>query len=141
MSWPSAAELDDLVVRFHARTLLKSEWTHRAHLAVGTWHVHQIGPDDALLRLRVGIRLLNDAHGTPNTDSNGYQETITRAYVQLIAGFVAGHAGTAPADCVQAILASPLASNDALLAYYSKDLLMSVEARRNWVEPDRRGLS
>jgi hypothetical protein len=137
VSWPSIEELDDLVSRFQARTLPKSEWTHQAHLAVGTWHVHRLGPDQALLRLRSGIRLLNDRHGTPNTDSSGYHETITRAYVMLLAAFIAGRDGQPEANCAQALLASPLATRDALLTYYSKDLLMSVQARNEWVEPDR----
>jgi predicted HD phosphohydrolase len=136
MGWPTAEELDDLVARFQSRTLPKSEWTHQAHLAVGTWHVHRLGPDEALLRLRSGIRLLNDSHGTPNTDSTGYHETITRAYVMLLAAFIADRDGQPAAYCAQALLASPLAARDALLTYYSKDLLMSVQARLDWVEPD-----
>lgn len=137
MSWPSTEELDDLVSRFHARTLPKSEWTHQAHLAVGTWHVHRLGPDEALLRLRSGIRQLNDAHGTPNTDSSGYHETITRAYVILLADFMTARDGETAAACAQALLASPLARRDALLTFYSKERLMSVAARREWVEADR----
>jgi hypothetical protein len=140
VSWPSTNELDDLVARFHARTLPKSEWTHQAHLAVGTWHVHRLGPDQALPRLRSGIRRLNDSHGTPNTDTSGYHETMTRAYVMLLAAFIAGRDGQAAADCAEALLASRLAARDALLMYYSKDRLMSVEARRAWVEPDLRPL-
>jgi len=137
MGWPTAEELDDLVARFQSRTLPKSEWTHEAHLAVGTWHVHRLGPDEALLRLRSGIRLLNDSHGTPNTDSSGYHETITRAYVMLLVAFIADRDGRPAADCAQALLASPLVARDALLTYYSKDLLMSVQARLEWVEPDQ----
>jgi hypothetical protein len=137
VNWPSTKELDNLVSRFHARTLPKSEWTHQAHLAVGTWHVHRLGPDQALLRLRSAIRLLNDSHGTPNTDSSGYHETITRAYVMLLAAFIAGRNGLPAAECAQALLASPLAARDALLTFYSKERLMSVAARREWMEPDR----
>jgi hypothetical protein len=137
MNWHTQPELDDLVARFRAGTLPKSEWTHLAHLAVGTWHVHRIGPDGALAELREGIRRLNDAHGTANTDTGGYHETITRAYVRLIASFLSGCDGMEPADCVRAILASPLSARDVLLIYYSNGVLMSVEARRGWVEPDR----
>ena len=37
---------------------------------------------------------------------------------------------------VRELLASPLVARDALLACYSKGRLFSVEARREWVEPD-----
>ncbi|MDX2169496.1 MAG: hypothetical protein SF182_20675 [Deltaproteobacteria bacterium] len=117
-----------------------AEWTHRAHLAVGTWHVLRFGPDEALRRLRSGIRALNDAHGTPNSDTRGYHETITRAYVTLIADFLSTRAGTSPADAAHALLRSPLAGKDALLRYYSRPCLGSVTARRGWVAPDLRQL-
>jgi len=140
-AWPTTAELDDLVSSFRLRTLPKSAWTHRSHLAVGMWHVRRYGPAEALSKLRTGIRCLNDSHGTPNTDRHGYHETMTRAYVALIADFLSScpENGT-PADCVQALLTSPLAGRDVLLDYYSKDRLMSVAARRRWLEPDRRTL-
>jgi hypothetical protein len=134
--WPDAAQLEDLVARFHARAVPKVQWTHAAHLAVGTWHVRAHGPDRALELLRSGISRLNDTHGTPNDDGGGYHETITRAYIQLLAEFLAARSERPTAACVQELLASPLAARDALMRYYSKALLMSVRARRGWVEPD-----
>jgi len=136
MSWPTTDELDDLVARFGDRTLPRVEWTHRAHLAVGTWHVHRYGPARALELLRVGITRLNEAHGTVNDDNGGYHESVTRAYVQLLSAFVASRADRSAADCAQALLAGPLAAKKALLTYYSAKNLMSVAARRGWVEPD-----
>ena len=136
MPWPTSDELGDLVARFRARTLPKPEWTHLAHLAVGLWHVREHGPDRALELLRTGITRLNEAHGTVNGDDSGYHETITRAYVCLLSEFIRRHPGLAVADCVQAVLASPLAGKAALLRYYSKESLRSVPARKGWVEPD-----
>ena len=133
----SDAELDALVRRFRERTLPKAEWTHAAHLAVGTWHVQRYGAAAAIPRLRDGIRALNGTHGTANTDSSGYHETITCAYAHLIAGFLAAcPERMSLAERVEALLASPLARKDALLEYYSRDRLMSVAARRDWKDPD-----
>jgi hypothetical protein len=85
---------------------------------------------------------LNEAHGTPNSDTRGYHETITRAYLLLIAAFLAACAREDSLERrVQLLLASALAVRGALLAYYSEGLLMSVAARRAWVEPDRAALS
>jgi hypothetical protein len=139
--WTSDTEVDAFVLRFLERTLPKSEWTHAAHLAVGTWHVHHHGAAKAVELLRKRIQALNESHGTPNTDSGGYHETITCAYAHLIADFLAGcREGTTLADRVQVLLASPLASNSALLEYYSRDRLISVAARQGWVAPDLRQL-
>ncbi len=140
-SRPTRDEFADLLWRFRRRTLPKSSWTHAAHLAVGLWHVRRYGPERALPLLRARIRRLNDAHGTPNSETQGYHETITRAYVGLIAALLGAlPPGTPVIDCVRSLFASPVSAKDALLMYYSKDRLMSVEARRQWIEPDRRPL-
>jgi hypothetical protein len=136
MTWTNDAQLDDFVVRFLNRTLPQSEWTHAAHLSVGAWHVHRFGVEEAVNRLRQAIRALNESHGTANTDSGGYHETITRAYALLIAEFLSGQREGTLAQRVGALLASPLAHKNALLEYYSKERLMSVAARGEWSGPD-----
>ena len=130
-------DLDDFAARFAACRIPKSEWTHLAHLAIGMWHVHQYGADEALTRLRNGIRRLNDSHGTLNTETSGYHETVTRAYVQLLSQFLDACPSAMPlAERVSLLIASPLADKAALLRFYSRERLMSPEARANWVEPD-----
>jgi hypothetical protein len=131
------ADLDEAARRFESCQISKAEWTHQAHLAIGMWHVYTYGPDDALKRLRVGIRRLNDSHGTPNTETNGYHETITRAYVDVLSLFLAASDNSIPlAARVVQLLSGPLAARDVLLRFYSRELLMSKRARAEWVEPD-----
>jgi hypothetical protein len=133
----NVARLDDLAERFAAATIPASEWTHQMHLTIGAWHVARLGADAAIDRLRAGIRRLNAAHGTIDSDTRGYHETITRAYVQLVDAFLRARPGGEPlATSVAALLASPFAARDILTRHYSKALLFSVEARRGWVEPD-----
>ena len=60
-------DINDLGARFEACAIRKDEWTHAAHLVVGLWHVHRYGADDALARLRAGIRRLNENHGGVNS--------------------------------------------------------------------------
>ncbi len=130
-------DLWTLAVRFETGAIPATEWTHETHLTVGAWHVVRFGPDGALERLRTGIRRLNAAHGTVDSDTRGYHETITRAYVRLIAAFLrARPAGEGLVGSVAALLGSPLAARDVLTRHYSRPLLFSVTARRGWVEPD-----
>ncbi|MBS0373739.1 MAG: hypothetical protein JSR73_04125 [Proteobacteria bacterium] len=136
MSYRTAAELDALVQAFESCTLPKAEWTHAAHLTVGLWHVERYGPGAALLRLRAGIRRLNESHGVENTATGGYHETITAAYVTLLAEFAERFAALAPVARTAVLLSGPLAERHALLAFYSKTRLMSVEARLGLVQPD-----
>ncbi len=129
--------LDDLVARFASATLPKAEWTHAAHLSVGAWHVSRFGREEALARLRIGIRRLNDAHGTPNTPESGYHETITRAYVLLLEGFLAACPPSLTLEArVAALLAGPDGARDALFAFYSRERLLAPAARSRWVAPD-----
>lgn len=129
--------LDDLGVRFEACAIPAKEWTHAAHLVVGLWHVHRYGADQALERLRSGIRRLNESHGGVNSATDGYHETITAVYVQLLAQYLELRAPDIPlAMHAMQLLASPLAAKDALLTFYSRERLMSTTARAEWVEPD-----
>ena len=130
------AELDELVRRFNACAVARAEWTHAAHLAVGLWHVGRYGRQDALQRLRAGITRLNESNGVVNSATGGYHETVTRAYVDLLADFAARHADKTAAERVTALLADPLSDKKALLRFYSRPLLESSEARLDWVEPD-----
>lgn len=132
-----AHDIDALGARFEACAIGAKEWTHQAHLVVGLWHVHRYGADEALARLRPGIRRLNESHGGVNSATNGYHETITAAYVQLLSQFLESDAGaTSMRDRVVQMLGGPLAGKRALGAFYSTERLMSVQARAEWVEPD-----
>jgi hypothetical protein len=130
-------EIDDLGPRFESCAIPATEWTHEAHLVVGLWHVHRYGADEALTRLRTGIRRLNESHGGVNSDTNGYHETITAAYVQLLSQFNQAYpSSTSLAERAGVLLAGPLAAKRMLAAFYSGERLMSTAARQDWVEPD-----
>jgi hypothetical protein len=137
MTLLSLPHIEDIAARFGVAAIPATDWTHETHLVIGAWHVARFGPDAALERLRAGIRALNAAHGTVNSDTRGYHETITRAYVRLIAGFLRARPPAEPLDdSVAALLGSPLAARDIVMRHYSRELLFSIAARRDWVEPD-----
>jgi hypothetical protein len=134
---PDATALDALAERFAAAAIPPGEWTHLAHLRVAAWHVHHLVPEEALERMRSGIRRLNLVHGTANSTARGYHETITAAYLRLVAQFLAAAPAVTPFETrVDELLGSPLAQRDFLLQFYSRKLLLSVRARKRWVEPD-----
>jgi hypothetical protein len=130
-------DIDDLGTRFEACAIPKAEWTHAAHLVVGLWHVHRYGAEDALVRLRSGIRRLNESHGGVNSATDGYHETITAAYVHLLAQYRDRcSADQSLSERASQLLDSPLAGKHALFTFYSREPLMSAIARAEWVEPD-----
>jgi hypothetical protein len=120
-----------------ARTLPRAEWTHEAHLGSCLWLLRERPGIDLPRELPAIIAGYNEAVGGQNSDTAGYHETITQAYIRLVAAFLAAHDRGQPlVDLVNALLRSPLAHRDALLAHYSRERLFSVTARRGWVEPD-----
>jgi hypothetical protein len=138
----STCDIEALALRFGERRIPRPEWTHEAHLAVGLWHVARFGEALALERLRLGIRALNESNGVRNSETEGYHETITRAYAVLLAQFSAGFAPDVPLQSrLVALLQAPLAHRHALLAFYRKRTLMTTRARLEWVEPDVAPLS
>jgi hypothetical protein len=131
------AEFDDLGARFEACAIPAKEWTHAAHLVVGLWHVHRYGAEDALRRLRSGIRRLNESHGGVNSETDGYHETITVAYVSLLAQYLESRGTDVSLEMhATRLLAGPLAAKDVLFTFYSRDRLMSTSARMGWLDPD-----
>ena len=133
----TADDIERLVARFQVQSISRTEWTHLAHLTVGAWHVHHFGADAALERLRAGIRRLNECNGVVNSPTSGYHETITRAYVVLLGEYLAAFPEAVTVnERIAAIASHPVADKEFLLRYYSKNRLMSPQARREWVEPD-----
>jgi len=118
----------ELTDAFEACTLPKAEWTHDSHLVVCWSTIARLGTEAALAHLRTAIPRYNDATNTPNTDTDGYHDSITCYFVAAV-GSLAGQ----PLDVV---LADPRCARTAPLEHWSHDVLFSVAARRGWVEPD-----
>jgi hypothetical protein len=131
------SEVERLLAGFEDCTLPKPMWTHRAHLAVALCYCERLPHDQALKSMRDGIQRYNVATGGANTETSGYHETITRFYIWLVNHRV--RSGKLPsgdlADRVNALYAAYGARNLAL-RHWSREHLMSLEARREWVEPD-----
>lgn len=121
---------------FRDHSLPVALWTHQAHLAVGLWHVRSLGEDQARPALRTGIRAYNVAAGTPNSDTRGYHETVTFYFVWAAARFQALAPPPGFAAAVNGFVAHPLGAKSGIFRFWSRDRLLSVEARRAWLEPD-----
>ncbi|HLZ74236.1 hypothetical protein [Phenylobacterium sp.] len=118
------------------RSLPKAEWTHAGHFAAALWLLRH--EPEAVVRRRMPpmIRAYNEATGVANTDDGGYHETITLASIAAARAFLEARASLPLHEVVDALMASRLGRPDWLLAFWSKDRLFSVEARRSWIEPD-----
>ena len=120
-----------------SRSLPREEWTHEAHLAATTYLVLKHLEIDLDLELPGIISRYNESVGGKNTDTEGYHDTITRAYLRGIRLFLdEADVGRPIHDLVNELLMTPMGRRDWPLRFWSKNRLMSIEARRAWIEPD-----
>lgn len=133
----SDAEIEHIGDGLLACTLPRADWTHEAHLAATTY-LSLRRPDVNLDEVLPGIiRRYNASVGTPNSDSEGYHETITRVFLHGVRLFLGEANPKEPLhDLVNELLLSPMGRRDWPLRFYSRARLFSVEARRNFVQPD-----
>ena len=119
------------------RTLPRPEWTHEAHLAATTYLLLKHPEIDLDTELPGLIRRYNESVGGVNSDSEGYHDTITRAYLHGIRLFLSEADTNEPIhELVNELLHSPMGKRDWPLRFWSRERLFGVDARRGWVEPD-----
>jgi len=124
-----------------ARSLKRDEWTHEAHLAATLYLLLKHTEIDLDAELPSLIRRFNESVGGVNDDTQGYHDTITKAYLRGIRLFLAEADTAKPIhEQVNDLLHSPMGRRDWPTRFFSRERLMSVEARRHWVEPDLRAM-
>jgi hypothetical protein len=125
-----------LVKSFEDRSINKNEWTHAAHLTIGLFYCRILPFAVAKNVMRDGIYWLNDKHGTPNTDDSGYHETLTVFWLKRVWNFLDEREWTHALAPLANELIERLSDPDLPLRYYSRDLLFSTKARRDYFPPD-----
>jgi hypothetical protein len=132
----SDTEIERIGRGLRDRSLPKPEWTHAAHFAAAFWLLRERGCA-ALAEMPGLIRAYNEATGVPNTDAGGYHETITAASLRAARAWLTARPGVPLHVALNELLEGDLGRSDWLLAYWSREVLFSVTARRSWVDPDR----
>src|SRR5262252_2457502 len=126
---------NEFLAAFEARTL--EEFHHRDHIKVAYLYLRQYPLDEAIVKVRAGLQALAAAWGAPVDDlERGYHETMTQAWVRLVHATMSdcGVAKNAETFCEQQ---PQLMKTTRLELYYSRERLMTWEAKRQSVAPDR----
>jgi hypothetical protein len=121
---------DEFLSAFETCDLPLSEFRHADHLRLAWLCLHQASPAEAELRVRNGIRRFAERHGVLGI----YHDTLTRAWVRLLSThreqsfseFLTNH------EC--------RLNMDLLHRFWTPELLVSEQARNDWVAPDREPL-
>jgi len=126
-----ARRVDEVVSGFDAATLPPERLDHRAHLVVALAYVRRHGAAvETPFKQALGRYLDAQAGGR-----GAYHETITLAWLRLVAAFAEEVAALPLAEAAQR-LCERYADKHALAVHYSRQRLMSDEARARWVAPD-----
>lgn len=136
MRFASLEEIERFVAAFEAGTLSRPEWSHRAHLAIATWYLSKHPASTATPLIRNGILKLNTALGVLNDADNGYHETITLFYIEMIGHHLRNNGNGSSLLASLDSLFATRGHKDLPLEYYSRERLMSREARAQWINPD-----
>ena len=119
--------------KFESCEFADSELTHGTHLTVALCYVSSLTEEEATERMRAGIFRFLDHHGVARQK---YNETITVFWIRLVRSFLDGK----QTDRLLADLANELlkthGDSKIVFKHYSKEFVMSEEARERFVEPD-----
>ncbi|MDY6897887.1 MAG: hypothetical protein SWZ49_07375 [Cyanobacteriota bacterium] len=135
-NYKTEADIRSLIAEFENCTLPRSEWNHQAHLTIALWYLNRYDEQEAINRVRQGIQRYNEAMGIKTTKDGGYHETLTLFWLRIVSHYLS--VNKQKSLNLETAIAIYKTYNDKYLPfqYYSRDLLMSWEARSNWVEPD-----
>jgi hypothetical protein len=126
---------EELLQAFEAGTVPLEAWTHRQHLRVAYLYLCAHGFEGASERVRSGIQRLNAAHQVPEAIDRGYHETLTQGWLRLLWVTIYQYGPAANSD--EFLDSQPqLCVKQALRFFYSRERMMSPEAKQGFVEPD-----
>ena len=122
-------QIDHFIDGFEHSSATKEEWTHDAHLIVALWYNAKLPEKQALDFVREKIKALNIATGGQNTDTNGYHETMTRAWMWIAKDFYDSREFTSIYDAINAFVTGENGHRDYVLKFFTKEHLFTKEAR------------
>jgi len=128
-------EDDIFLTQFEAGQWPLEKWHHRDHIKVAYLYLRRYPVEEAIQRVREGIRAHNAVHGIQDGPDSGYHETMTRAWMRLVLVTLCEYGPAASADEFFE-LHPQLSQKKVLRLFYSRDLFMSRRAKMEFVEPD-----
>lgn len=135
MYFKDETEIGELVRAFETCEINPAEFKHYQHLAVALWYLKHLPYEEASEKMRGGIKRLAETYG-----KNGYHETITVFWLQMVRRFLAGAPSRATVVELANRVASEYGKKNVIADYYSEETIASVKAKNEWVEPDLKAL-
>ena len=126
---------ETFLTEFEACRWPLDKWHHRDHIKLAYIYLSRYSFEDTIARIREGIKIHNSVHQVPDSPTSGYHETMTRAWLSLVQFVLCEYGPSTDAD--EFYEQHPeLSQKKTLRLFYSKERLMSADARNNFCEPD-----
>jgi hypothetical protein len=135
----SETEIEAIVRGFENCALPDSEFKHAEHLTVALYYLHRLRltVTEATEQMRAGLyRFLDHYAG----DRQAYNETITLFWVRIVDGFLGKTDTARPVEAIANELIEAFGKSNLLYEYFSRERVLSKEARTAWVGPDLKPL-
>jgi hypothetical protein len=126
-------DVREVVEKFERCEYAPEEFTHSHHLAAACWYSRNGLRSEALAYMRSSLLRFTAHH-----KKQAYHETITRFWVELVGDFLGRISDRITLHERVNLVVEAFADKELIFRYYSRDLVMSDQARREWVEPDLR---
>ena len=121
---------EELIAGFESASL--PAFPHADHVRLTILYLSRYGRADTEKKLFEGLQRFASAKGVPEK----FHVTMTIAWLDLVDD--ARRRYPEPGDSAALVAACPeLLDRDALLRFYTRERLMSDQARQHWVAPDR----
>ena len=132
------ADAEELIHQFLGCTLPKGEFSHEAHLVTAMYLLSKHGKD-TLPIIRQHLKDYLKSIGVESTDTSGYHETLTVFWLWRVRKQFANKNGVIlwnQENVDDLIEDFDITERNIWLEYYTKERMMSVEARREYAKPD-----
>jgi hypothetical protein len=132
----SEQDLEAIVRGLETCTTPVTDFPHRSHLVVATWYLNNATVAEALQKMRASILNFLDHYHIEGK----YNETITLFWIIIVERCLRGLAANLTLLERTNAVVEALCDSRVMLEYYSKEVLWSERAMREWVEPDLKSL-
>ncbi len=136
MKYETENEILEVVRKFENGTISRDEWRHREHLTVALYYIKNSNSlTEATDKMRVGIFNLLKFFGVDLVKEMPYHETLTQFWMNSVNDLAKTENGYSMVETINSILEN-LGDKDLPLKFYSRELLFSDTARKEFVAPD-----
>jgi hypothetical protein len=136
MKYKTENEIAAVVESFENCTVSREDWRHAEHLTIALYYLSRHDYEKALTKMRGGIFNLLRAFEVDLTKEMPYHETLTVFWLKTVDEFRKTKNGCSIVEICNELVEK--FDKDYPLRFYSRELLFSDEARKDFVKADLR---